>query len=103
MNRMNQILAGALVVQVGLALLLMFKLQFDPSFYLVDHIFGTPEREGELNVLLNLLGLLTGFAILAKHFQDSKVPLALPQVLPDDWKAEAAAEPQRIKPRAPAP
>jgi Na+/H+ antiporter NhaD/arsenite permease-like protein len=70
----------------GLATILIFKLLFDPSFHLVEHLFGGPEHEGEWRVLLNLLGLLTGFAILAKHFEDSKIPLALPAYLPDDWK-----------------
>ncbi len=37
-------------------------------------------------VLANLLGLLLGFAILAKHFEDSRLPAVLPRFLPDDWK-----------------
>ena len=37
-------------------------------------------------ILTNLLGLLLGFALLSKHFEDSLVPAALPRVLPDDWK-----------------
>lgn len=37
-------------------------------------------------VLANLLALLTGFALLAEHFQESHVPDALPAVLPNDWK-----------------
>lgn len=37
-------------------------------------------------VLTNLLALLTGFALLAEHFQESHVPDALPAILPDDWK-----------------
>jgi Na+/H+ antiporter NhaD/arsenite permease-like protein len=36
--------------------------------------------------LLNLLGLLLGFALLAKHFEESKIPDKLPAWLPDDWK-----------------
>ncbi|MSQ60622.1 MAG: citrate transporter [Betaproteobacteria bacterium] len=36
-------------------------------------------------ILTNLLALLTGFALLAEHFQDSKVPDALPAILPNDW------------------
>jgi Na+/H+ antiporter NhaD/arsenite permease-like protein len=36
--------------------------------------------------LANLLGLLLGFALLADHFERSKVPDVLPHVLPDDWK-----------------
>jgi Na+/H+ antiporter NhaD/arsenite permease-like protein len=37
-------------------------------------------------VLINLLLLLLGFALLARHFEDSQVPALLPRWLPDDWK-----------------
>ena len=37
-------------------------------------------------ILANLFCLLTGFALLSKHFEESKAPLALPAILPDDWK-----------------
>ncbi|MEY8876414.1 MAG: citrate transporter [Leptothrix sp. (in: b-proteobacteria)] len=37
-------------------------------------------------VLVNLLLLLLGFSLLAKHFEDSQVPAVLPRWLPDDWK-----------------
>src|SRR5687768_3772007 len=37
-------------------------------------------------ILTNLLGLLLGFALLAKHFEDSRIPAVLPRFLPDDWK-----------------
>jgi Na+/H+ antiporter NhaD/arsenite permease-like protein len=37
-------------------------------------------------VLVNLLLLLLGFALLAKHFEDSQIPAVLPRWLPDDWK-----------------
>ncbi|MEN3111414.1 citrate transporter [Uliginosibacterium paludis] len=36
--------------------------------------------------LVNLLGLLMGFALLARHFEKSHIPLVLPRYLPDDWK-----------------
>ena len=36
--------------------------------------------------LANLLGLLLGFALLADHFDKSRVPDRLPNLLPDDWK-----------------
>ncbi len=42
--------------------------------------------EHEWVVLSNLLGLLLGFALLARHFEDSGVPHALPRYLPGDWK-----------------
>ena len=36
--------------------------------------------------LANLLGLLLGFALLADHFEKSRLPEVLPDFLPDDWK-----------------
>lgn len=36
--------------------------------------------------LANLLGLLLGFAMLADHFDKSRLPQRLPHLLPDDWK-----------------
>ena len=37
-------------------------------------------------ILANLFGLLLGFALLSKHFEESQVPAVLPAILPDDWK-----------------
>jgi Na+/H+ antiporter NhaD/arsenite permease-like protein len=37
-------------------------------------------------ILINLLLLLLGFALLAKHFEESQIPAVLPRYLPDDWK-----------------
>jgi Na+/H+ antiporter NhaD/arsenite permease-like protein len=69
-----------LTVSLGglLAITLLDTLYF--RFPLGSHLI----REAPL--LLNLLGLLTGFAILAGHFQDSRLPLLMPRWLPDDWK-----------------
>src|SRR5574343_631333 len=36
--------------------------------------------------IANLFCLLTGFALLARHFEKSHVPVILPRFLPDDWK-----------------
>lgn len=36
--------------------------------------------------LVNLLALILGFSILARHFEKSHVPSMLPRILPDDWK-----------------
>jgi Na+/H+ antiporter NhaD/arsenite permease-like protein len=37
-------------------------------------------------VLANLFGLLMGFALLSRHFEESAVPRRLPDYLPDDWR-----------------
>lgn len=36
--------------------------------------------------LVNLLALILGFSILARHFEKSHVPVILPRWLPADWK-----------------
>jgi len=84
------------VAIIGLFVLLTFKLAFDPGFHLMEHLFGTTPmgeqlmdkglRQGEWGIILNLLGLLLGFAILSKIFEESGVPDVLPKFLPDDWK-----------------
>ena len=37
-------------------------------------------------ILANLLCLLTGFALLSRHFEKSHVPVVLRKYLPHDWK-----------------
>lgn len=84
------------VAVIGLTVLLLFKLVFDPGFHLAEHIFGENPmldqimdkgmRQGEWGIILNLAGLLLGFAILSKIFEESGVPDVLPRFLPDDWK-----------------
>ena len=81
---------------VGLASILLFKFIFLPEFNLAEHLFGhnafsdqilhKEMRVGEWSVLLNLLGLLIGFALLSRHFEQSRLPEFLPKLLPDDWK-----------------
>lgn len=81
---------------IGLTSILLFKFIFIPEFNLVEHLFGhvafsdqilhKEMRVGEWSVLLNLLGLLIGFALLSWHFEKSGLPDYLPQLLPNDWK-----------------
>jgi len=42
--------------------------------------------EHEWVILTNLGMLLLGFALLANHFEKTRVPAALPQFLPNDWR-----------------
>jgi Na+/H+ antiporter NhaD/arsenite permease-like protein len=84
------------VAVTGLTVLVIFKFVFDPGFNFMEHLFGQHSmqeqimnkslRQGEWGIILNLLGLLLGFAILAKIFEDSGVPEILPRFLPDDWR-----------------
>ncbi len=46
--------------------------------------------EDEWVILTNLLGLLVGFALLSRHFEESRIPQVLPRFLPDDWKGAFA-------------
>ena len=74
------------VALIGFASILIFKLLFVSEFYVVQHFLGSEDHEGEWRILLNLSGLLFGFAILAKLFDQSGIPQKLPDYLPNDWK-----------------
>jgi hypothetical protein len=74
------------VALTGLAVITAYKLVFT-GFKSGAGLAGLAAHLGhEWVILANLLGLLLGFALLAKHFQDSHVPLILPRFLPNDWK-----------------
>jgi Na+/H+ antiporter NhaD/arsenite permease-like protein len=83
------------VAIMGLSLIVFYKVFFAPINF-GEHFFGTNPiidqlldkdlRQGEWSIIINLLGLLLGFAILAKVFEQSRVPEILPKYLPDDWK-----------------
>jgi Na+/H+ antiporter NhaD/arsenite permease-like protein len=74
------------VALAGLVAILILKYIFLPDYSFLEHISGTPDVEGEWRTLLNLTGLLFGFGILAKIFEESGIPDKLPAILPDDWK-----------------
>jgi hypothetical protein len=67
------------VAVAGLAILLAYKLGFT-GFDLPHHLHE------EWRLLLNLFGLLMGFAILARHFEQSRIPDVLPHWLPNGWQ-----------------
>ncbi|MHC1731729.1 MAG: SLC13 family permease [Bacteroidales bacterium] len=70
------------VALTGMTLILIYKLVFnDPAdpFQLFHHL----GEEGR--TLINLMGLLLGFAILSKHFEESHVPDLLPNYLSGGW------------------
>ncbi len=84
------------VAIIGLASIFLYKLIFTSGYPFAEHFLGENSfisqlsdksmRQGEWGILLNLLGLLLGFAILAKIFEESGVPDILPKYLPNDWK-----------------
>jgi len=74
------------VALIGLAAILAYKFlvtgfRFGPGFGgFIEHL------RHEWVLLTNLFMLLMGFALLSKHFEESRVPAWLPKLLPDDWK-----------------
>ncbi|MBK9392801.1 MAG: citrate transporter [Uliginosibacterium sp.] len=70
----------------GLAAVTLYKLIFT-GFKFGSGLLGLGlHLQHEWVTLANLLCLLMGFAILARHFEKSHVPVVLPKFLPDDWK-----------------
>lgn len=68
-----QIAFGGMLTIVG------YKLAFT-DFLIIEHIGH------ELNPLLNLAGLLLGFALLAEYFHRAKADLFITKILPNDWR-----------------
>ncbi len=74
------------VALLGLAAITLYKLGFT-GFKAGPGLAGLGAHMlHEWVILANLLGLLLGFALLSKHFEESKIPAELPKFLPDDWK-----------------
>jgi Na+/H+ antiporter NhaD/arsenite permease-like protein len=74
------------VALAGLATIVLYKLLFT-GFKTGTGLGGFGlHLAHEWVILTNLLGLLLGFALLAKHFEESGVPAVLPRFLPGDWK-----------------
>ncbi len=73
------------VALIGLAVIVCYKFIFS-TFDGVAGIEGLVLHVArEWVVLANLFGLLMGFALLANHFEQSRIPDFLPALLPDDW------------------
>ena len=74
------------VALIGLATIVTYKFIFT-GFKTGAGLAGFGAHMAhEWVILANLLGLLLGFAILSKHFEESRIPAWLPKFLPDDWK-----------------
>jgi hypothetical protein len=78
------------VALTGLATIVIYKLLF------TGFKFGTGfaglglHMQHEAVILANLFLLLMGFAILSRHFENSRVPDAMPSLLPDGWQGGLA-------------
>ena len=74
------------VALIGLAVIAVYQLLFS-AFPPGPGVAGlVAHLSHEWVIIANLGCLLLGFAILSRHFEKSHVPLALPRLLPGDWK-----------------
>jgi Na+/H+ antiporter NhaD/arsenite permease-like protein len=74
------------VALTGLAVIVIYKLAFTGFKYGVG-IGGLGQHMAhEWVILANLFLLLMGFALLSRHFEESRIPDEMPALLPDDWK-----------------
>jgi Na+/H+ antiporter NhaD/arsenite permease-like protein len=78
------------VALCGLTSVSLYKVLFIPGFHFGHHmleewqvVFNGETTRFEVGPAVNLLGLLVGFAILAKFFEESRVPDWIPRILPD--------------------
>jgi Na+/H+ antiporter NhaD/arsenite permease-like protein len=74
------------VAVTGLSVITLYKILFSPFRHGAGVAGLGSQLAHEWVILANLFCLLMGFALLAKHFEDSEVPKVLPRFLPDDWK-----------------
>ena len=74
------------VALAGLAAIVAYKLVFT-GFKHGAGLGGLGHHMAHEWVTLgNLFLLLMGFALLSRHFEESRIPDAMPALLPDDWK-----------------
>ncbi|WP_108521304.1 citrate transporter [Bradyrhizobium algeriense] len=74
------------VALTGLSAIVVYKLIFT-GFKYGTGIGGLGHHMAHEWVTLgNLFLLLMGFALLSRHFEESRIPDEMPALLPDDWK-----------------
>jgi Na+/H+ antiporter NhaD/arsenite permease-like protein len=74
------------VALTGLAAIIAYKLIFTGFKFGTGFAGLALHMQHEWVILANLFLLLTGFALLSRHFERSRVPDEMPAFLPDDWK-----------------
>jgi Na+/H+ antiporter NhaD/arsenite permease-like protein len=78
------------VALTGLAAIVVCKLAFT-GFKFGTGIGGLGQHMAhEWVMLTNLFLLLMGFALLSRHFEESRIPDEMPALLPDDWTGGVA-------------
>lgn len=70
----------------GLAAIIVYKLVFTGFKHGAGLVGLGHHMAHEWVTLANLFLLLMGFALLSRHFEESRVPDKMPALLPDDWK-----------------
>ena len=74
------------VALAGLAAIAVYKVAFT-GFKFGVGLGGLGQHMAhEWVFLANLFLLLMGFALLSRHFEESRIPDEMPALLPDDWK-----------------
>ena len=74
------------VALTGLSTIVIYKLVFT-GFKFGAGLGGLGQHMAhEWVTLTNLFLLLMGFALLSRHFEESRIPDEMPALLPDDWK-----------------
>jgi Na+/H+ antiporter NhaD/arsenite permease-like protein len=74
------------VAATGLTAITLYNIFFSSFKHGIGFAGFVSHLGHEWVVVANLFCLLTGFALLANHFEESEVPRLLPNYLPDDWK-----------------
>ena len=78
------------VALTGLTAIIVYKLAFT-GFKFGAGLGGLGQHMAhEWVMLTNLFLLLMGFALLSRHFEESRIPDEMPALLPDDWKGGVA-------------
>ena len=74
------------VALAGLAAIAVYKVAFT-GFKFGVGLGGLGQHMAhEWVILANLFLLLMGFALLSRHFEESRIPDEMPALLPDDWE-----------------
>ena len=74
------------VAACGLGAVLVYKLAFT-GIHGLSGLGGLLHHlAAEWVILANLFCLLVGFALLSRHFEQSRVPDRIPDLLPNDWR-----------------
>ena len=78
------------IAVAGLAVIAAYKLAFTGFKFGIGLAGFGQHMQHEWVILTNLFLLLMGFALLSRHFEESRIPDEMPALLPDGWKGGVA-------------